>query len=70
MGRFAGLDVESLDPAFSVFLDPDEYAILESDAEGPFRRESGSRSRLRDGWLTVLTVFNGGPAEKAGLQPG
>ena len=66
-GAIRGL-TSTLDP-HSVFLDPDEYAILESDAEGRFAGV-GVEVSMRDGWLTVLSVFDGGPAKKAGLQPG
>ncbi len=66
-GAIRGL-TEALDP-HSVFLEPEEYAILESDAEGRFAG-IGVEVSMRDGWLTVLTVFEGGPADKAGLAPG
>ena len=58
----------ALDP-HSVFLDPQEYEILESDAEGRFAGV-GVEVSMRDGWLTILTVFDGGPAAQAGLRPG
>ncbi len=66
-GAIRGL-AESLDP-HSVFLEPREYEILKSDAEGRFAGV-GVEVSTRDGWLTILSVFEGGPAEKAGLQPG
>ncbi|UCF48427.1 MAG: S41 family peptidase [Myxococcales bacterium] len=66
-GAIRGL-ADSLDP-HSVFLDPKEYEILKSDAEGRFAGV-GVEVSTRDGWLTILTVFEGGPAAKAGLQPG
>ncbi|MGB8331056.1 MAG: S41 family peptidase [Polyangiales bacterium] len=66
-GAIRGL-AESLDP-HSVFLDPGEYEILKSDAEGRFAGV-GVEVSTRDGWLTILSVFDGGPAAKAGLQPG
>ena len=66
-GAIRGL-TSALDP-HSVFLDPEEYAILESDAEGRFAG-IGVEVSMRDGWLTILTVFEGGPADKAGLEPG
>lgn len=66
-GAIRGL-TDSLDP-HSVFLEPEEYAILESDAEGRFVGV-GVEVSMRDGWLTILTVFEGGPAHKAGLEPG
>jgi carboxyl-terminal processing protease len=66
-GAIRGL-ADSLDP-HSVFLDPKEYEILKSDAEGRFAGV-GVEVSMRDGWLTILSVFAGGPAAKAGLQPG
>ena len=66
-GAIRGL-ADSLDP-HSVFLDPQEYEILKSDAEGRFAGV-GVEVSARDGWLTILSVFEGGPAAKAGLQPG
>ena len=66
-GAIRGL-ADSLDP-HSVFLDPQEYEILKSDAEGRFAGV-GVEVSTRDGWLTILSVFEGGPAAKAGLQPG
>ncbi len=60
--------LESLDP-HSAFLDPSEYAMLEADAEGRFAGV-GVEVSMRDGWLTILSVFQGGPAAQAGLQPG
>jgi carboxyl-terminal processing protease len=66
-GAIRGL-ADSLDP-HSVFLDPEEYEILKSDAEGRFAGV-GVEVSTRDGWLTILSVFEGGPAAKAGLQPG
>ena len=66
-GAIRGL-TSALDP-HSVFLEPEEYAILESDAEGRFAGV-GVEVSMRDGWLTILTVFDGGPADQAGLEPG
>jgi carboxyl-terminal processing protease len=66
-GAIRGL-ADSLDP-HSVFLDPKEYEILKSDAEGRFAGV-GVEVSTSDGWLMILSVFEGGPAAKAGLQPG
>ncbi len=66
-GAIRGL-ADALDP-HSAFLDPEEYAILKSDAEGRFAG-IGVEVSLRDGWLTILSVFEGGPAHQAGLRPG
>ena len=66
-GAIRGLG-DSLDP-HSVFLDPKEYEILKSDAEGRFAG-IGVEVSTREGWLTILSVFEGGPADKSGLRPG
>lgn len=66
-GAIRGL-ADSLDP-HTVFMDPEEYAIFNSDAEGRFAG-IGVEVSTRDGWLTILSVFDGGPAAKAGLLPG
>ena len=60
--------VGTLDP-HSSFLDPDEYRVLTSDTEGRFGG-IGVEIDVRDGWLTITSVFPGGPAERAGLLPG
>lgn len=66
-GAIRGL-ADSLDP-HSVFLDPKEYEILKNDADGRFAGV-GVEVSTRDGWLMILSVFEGGPAAKAGLRPG
>jgi carboxyl-terminal processing protease len=57
-----------LDP-HSAFLDPAQVQILTSDTEGRYGGV-GIEIDVRDGWLTVVTVFEGGPAARAGVQPG
>ncbi|MEM9193379.1 MAG: S41 family peptidase [Myxococcota bacterium] len=66
-GAIRGM-VESLDP-HSTYMDPEEYRILTSDTQGRFGG-IGGEIEVQDGWLTVLGVFDGGPADRAGLQPG
>ncbi len=66
-GAIRGM-VDALDP-HTTFLDPEEFRILESDTEGRFAG-IGVEVAMRDGWLTILSVFEGGPAAKAGLLPG
>jgi len=60
--------VESLDPPSS-FPDPDEIARLEADTAGAFGGV-GVSIDVRDGWITVHGVVEGGPAERAGVLPG
>lgn len=66
-GAIRGM-VATLDP-HSAFLDPDEVRLLESDTDGRFAGV-GVEISVRDGWLTVLGVFPGGPAAAAGVKPG
>ena len=66
-GAIRGM-MQSLDP-HSTFLDPQEYRLMLADMEGRFAGV-GIEVSVRDGWLTVLSVFEGGPAERAGLRPG
>jgi carboxyl-terminal processing protease len=57
-----------LDP-HSAFLDPSQVQILTSDSEGRYGGV-GIEIDVRDGWLTVVSVFEGGPAARAGVKPG
>ncbi len=66
-GAIRGM-VRELDP-HSAFLDPDELRVLTSDTQGRYGG-IGIEIDVRDGWLTVVTVFPDQPAARAGLQPG
>lgn len=66
-GAIRGM-VATLDP-HSAFMDPEQYRMLASDTEGRFGGV-GLEIGVEDGWLTVLSVFEGGPAAKAGIEPG
>jgi carboxyl-terminal processing protease len=66
-GAIRGM-VRALDP-HSAFMDPEEYRILTSDTQGQFGGV-GVEIESRDGWLTVLSVFEEGPAARAGMLPG
>ena len=66
-GAIAGM-VGVLDP-HSTYLDPEEYRLLTSDVAGRYVG-IGVEVTERDGWLTVVSVFRGSPAERAGLRTG
>lgn len=66
-GAIRGM-VGTLDP-HSSFMDPEEYRILTSDTEGRFGG-IGVEIGVEDGWLTILSVFEEGPAARVGLRPG
>ena len=60
--------VSTLDP-HSTFMDPEEYRILTSDTQGRFGG-IGVEIQVDDGWIIVASVFDGGPAQRAGLREG
>ncbi|HMI54889.1 MAG TPA: PDZ domain-containing protein, partial [Gemmatimonadaceae bacterium] len=63
-----GMLYELRDP-YSTFLPPDRFARLNESTSGNYAG-LGVEVDLRDGWLIVVTPVPGGPAERAGLQPG
>jgi carboxyl-terminal processing protease len=50
-------------------MDPEELRILTSDTEGRYGG-IGVEIDVRDGWLTVVGIFDKGPAARAGLKLG
>jgi carboxyl-terminal processing protease len=63
-----GMLYELRDP-YSTFLPPDRFARLSESTSGNYAG-LGLETDLRDGWLIVVAPMPGGPAERAGLQPG
>ncbi len=63
-----GMLYELKDP-YSTFLPPDRFARLNETTSGNYAG-LGLETDLRDGWLIVVAPMPGGPAERAGLQPG
>lgn len=63
-----GMLYELNDP-YSTFLPPDRFARLNETTSGNYAG-LGVEVDLRDGWLIVVAPLPGGPAERAGLQPG
>ena len=63
-----GMLYELKDP-YSTFLPPDRFARLNETTSGNYAG-LGLETDLRDGWLIVVAPIPGGPAERAGLQPG
>jgi carboxyl-terminal processing protease len=66
-GAIRGM-VRALDP-HSDYLTPDEYRVLMSDTRGRFGGV-GVEIDVRDGWLTISSVFPNSPAARAQLKPG
>jgi carboxyl-terminal processing protease len=66
-GAIRGM-LATLDP-HSTFMDPEEFRVLASDTEGRYGG-IGVEIDVKDGWLTVLNAFEGGPAERAGIRSG
>ncbi|HWL39284.1 MAG TPA: S41 family peptidase [Gemmatimonadaceae bacterium] len=63
-----GMLFELNDP-YSAFLPPDRFARLRENTTGNYAG-LGIEVDLRDGWLIVVAPTAGGPAERAGVQPG
>src|SRR3979411_1348287 len=63
-----GMLYELRDP-YSTFLPPDRFARLNESTSGNYAG-LGLETDLRDGWLIVVAPMPGGPAERAGVQPG
>ena len=63
-----GMLYELRDP-YSTFLPPDRFARLNESTSGNYAG-LGVEVDLRDGWLIVVAPLPGGPAGRAGLQPG
>ncbi len=63
-----GMLFELNDP-YSAFLPPERFARLHETTSGNYAG-LGIEVDLRDGWLIVVAPIAGGPAERAGVQPG
>jgi carboxyl-terminal processing protease len=63
-----GMLFELNDP-YSTFLPLDRFARLNETTSGNYAG-LGLEVDLRDGWLIVVAPVAGGPAERAGIQPG
>ena len=63
-----GMLYELRDP-YSTFLPPERFARLNESTSGNYAG-LGLETDLRDGWLIIVAPLPGGPAERAGLQPG
>src|SRR3990170_3641882 len=63
-----GMLYELNDP-YSAYLPPERFARLHETTSGNYAG-LGIEVDLRDGWLIVVAPIAGGPAERAGVQPG
>jgi carboxyl-terminal processing protease len=66
-GMTAG--VKSLDDRFSAYFDPKQYKEFEEATDGAFEGVGMNVAEVKRG-LRVLTVFEGSPAERGGIEPG
>lgn len=66
-GAIRGI-VESLD-VHSAYYSAEQYRLFRTDMEGSFVG-IGVSIGVKDGFLEILSVFDGGPAARAGLLPG
>lgn len=65
-GAIRGM-VDSLGDPYTAFIDPQRAAIIREDSSGSFEG-IGANVTMRDGLLTIVSVFEGQPADKAGLR--
>ncbi len=66
-GALRGM-VNSLDPDSS-YLSPQEYKAFQAGHKGPVA-EGGLELVMKDNLLTVVSVLDGGPGDRAGVLPG
>lgn len=66
-GAISGM-VASLGDPYTLYLDPKQDKIFRSDLEGSFSG-IGTELVMKDGSLTVDSVLEGSPAQKAGVLP-
>lgn len=66
-GALRGM-MNSLDPDSS-YLSPEEFAKYQKGQPGP-KAEAGMELVFKDHVLTVVSVLDGGPADRAGMKPG
>jgi carboxyl-terminal processing protease len=59
--------VNMLGDPFTAFIEPHVAQITREDGSGMFEG-IGAYVTMRDGWLTIVSTFEGQPAEEAGLQ--
>lgn len=61
--------VENLDDRFSAYLSPKEYGHFEESLDNAFSGVGTAILRVEDG-LRIVRVYDGSPAQKAGLREG
>jgi carboxyl-terminal processing protease len=59
--------VDMLGDPFTAFIEPRVAAITREDSSGTYEG-IGAYVTMRDGWLSIVSPFEGQPAEAAGLQ--
>jgi carboxyl-terminal processing protease len=64
-----GAAVKSLDDQFSGYFSPEDYADFQEATQGQFEGVGMTVEEAPRG-LTVLTVYDGSPADAGGLKPG
>ena len=67
-GAIKGM-IESLDDPYSEYFTPEEFEEFNEEVSGNFGG-IGVIITLKDKYITVVSVIEGSPAEKAGIKPG
>lgn len=61
--------LEGLDDPYTNYFSPKEYTSFQEHTEGQYSG-LGMVVEMKDGFVTVVSTFNGSPAQKAGIKPG
>ena len=68
-GAIRGM-IKALDDPHTSYIDPESFALENTDYLGEFQGIGAEVSMRRDGKLVIISPMPGSPAEKAGLRPG
>src|SRR5215211_1538028 len=69
LDKSLGAAIESLDDQFSNYFSPKDYADFQEVTQGQFSGVGMTVEETKEG-LRVMTVYDGSPADKGGLEPG
>ena len=69
LDKSLGAAVKSLDDQFSNYFSPKDYADFQEVTQGQFSGVGMTVEETNQG-LRVMTVYDGSPADKGGLEPG
>lgn len=69
LGAIRGM-TDAVEDPYTFYYTPEELAVADSNSEGIYHGVGILVQRNSEGWIEALRVYEGGPAEKAGVEPG